>query len=209
MTAFIMLLLGFVWYQFIAMFGLSIGLHRHFAHNQFKTSKLYEVFSLFLAMLAFSRSPLSWIGAHRIHHRYSDTEKDPHSPTYKGFWNVLFNNWNVKKIDRPYVRDLYKNPRIMFFHNHWLKLHIATAVITLLISVPVFIIFVLSPLVLGFFSYGIFNALGHKDNKAVTNKFINFLSAGEGHHNVHHNNPKQVRLSKGDISGYIVEKYFI
>ena len=137
-----MLLIGFVWYQFIAMFGLSIGLHRHFAHNQFKTSKLYEVFSLFLAMLAFSRSPLSWIGAHRIHHRFSDTEKDPHSPTYKGFWNVLFNNWNVKKIDRPYVRDLYKNPRIMFFHNHWLKLHIATAVITLLISVPVFVIFV-------------------------------------------------------------------
>ena len=209
MTAFIMLLLGFVWYQFIAMFGLSIGLHRHFSHNQFKTSKLYEVFSLFLAMLAFSRSPLSWIGAHRIHHRYSDTEKDPHSPTYKGFWNVLFNNWNVKKIDRPYVRDLYKNPRIMFFHKHWLKLHIATAVITLLISVPIFIIFVLSPLVLGFISYGIFNALGHKDNEAVTNKFINFLSAGEGHHNVHHNNPKQIRLSKGDISGYIVEKYFI
>ena len=81
--------------------------------------------------------------------------------------------------------------------------------ITLLISLPVFIIFVLSPLVLGFLSYGIFNALGHKDNKAVTNKFINFLSAGEGHHNVHHNNPKQVRLSKWDISGYIVEKYFI
>ena len=204
-----MLLIGFIWYQFIAMFGLSIGRHRRFAHNQFKTSKLYEVFSLFLSMLAFSRSPLSWIGAHRIHHRFSDTEKDPHSPTHKGFWNVLFNNWNVKKIDRPYVRDLYKNPRIMFFHNHWLKLHIATAVITLLISVPVFVIFVLSPLVLGFISYGIFNALGHKDSKAVSNKFINFLSAGEGSHNVHHNNPKQVRLSKGDISGYIVEKYFI
>ena len=138
MTAFVMLLMGFVWYQIIAMFGLSIGLHRHFAHNQFKTSKLFESISLFLAMLAFSRSPLSWIGAHRIHHRFSDTEKDPHSPTHKGFWNVLFNNWQVKKIDRPYVRDLYKNPRIMFFHNHWLKIHIATAVITLLI--PLFVI---------------------------------------------------------------------
>ena len=85
MIDFTMLIFGFIWYQVIAMFGLSIGLHRHFAHNQFKTSKLFEVVSLFLAMLAFSRSPLSWIGAHRLHHRFSDTPKDPHSPTHKGF----------------------------------------------------------------------------------------------------------------------------
>jgi len=97
----------------------------------------------------------------------------------------------------------------MFFHKHWLKLHITTAVITLLISFKVFFIFVLSPLILGFVSYGIFNALGHKGSSAVTNKFINFLSAGEGSHNVHHDNPKKIRLSKGDISGYVVEKYFI
>ena len=65
----------------------------------------------------------------------------------------------------------------MFFHKHWLKLHIATAVIALLISVPFFVVFVLSPLVLGFVSYGIFNALGHDDdNKPVYNWLIvNFI----------------------------------
>ena len=31
--------MGFLWYQFIAMFGLSIGLHRKFAHKQFETPK--------------------------------------------------------------------------------------------------------------------------------------------------------------------------
>src|SRR5210317_2447308 len=206
MNILVMILLGFVWYQIIAIFGLSIGLHRRFAHNQFQSSKLYEVISLYLAMLAGSRSPLGWIGAHRIHHRHSDTEEDPHSPAHKGFWNVLINNWRVKQIPRHYVRDLYNNPRIMFFHKHWLKLHIATAIITLLISVPLFIVFVLSPLVLGFVSYGIFNAFGHKDNKAVTNYFINFLSAGEGHHNIHHANPKQIKLSDYDISGWIIER---
>ena len=128
MAIIIMLVLGFIWYQLIAIFGLSIGLHRRFAHNQFQTSKTFEVISLFLSMLAFSRSPVGWIGAHRIHHKFSDTEKDPHSPTHKGFWNVLLNNWKVEKIDRGFVKDLYRNPRIMFFHKHWLKLHIATAV---------------------------------------------------------------------------------
>src|SRR5210317_247696 len=206
MEYFVMLILGFIWYQIIAMFGLSIGLHRKFAHKQFETPKWFEVIALYLAMLAGSRSPLGWVGAHRIHHRHSDTEEDPHSPAHKGFWNVLFNNWKVKKIDRPYVRDLYKNPRIMFFHKHWLKLHIATAIITLLISFKIFFIFVLSPLVLVFISYGIFNAFGHIDNKAVTSNFINLLSAGEGHHNVHHANPKQIKLSDYDISGWIIER---
>ena len=91
MSIFIMLVLGFLWYQLIAIFGLSIGLHRYFAHRQFKTTKVFETISLFLSMLAFSRSPLGWIGAHRIHHRYSDTNNDPHSPAHKGFWNVLLN----------------------------------------------------------------------------------------------------------------------
>ena len=206
MAIIIMLVLGFIWYQLIAIFGLSIGLHRRFAHNQFQTSKTFEVISLFLSMLAFSRSPVGWIGAHRIHHRFSDTEKDPHSPTHKGFWNVLLNNWKVEKIDRGFVKDLYRNPRIMFFHKHWLKLHIATAVATSLISFQVFFIFVLSPLVLGFISYGLFNALGHKDEKPVTNYFINLLSAGEGHHNIHHKNPNKIRLSEYDISGWIIER---
>lgn len=208
MSIFVIGLLGFIWYQIIALFGLSIGLHRYFAHKQFNTSKLFEIVSLYLAMLAGSRSPLGWIGAHRIHHNHSDTKLDPHSPTYKGFWNVLFNNWKVTNIPRPYVRDLYKNPRIMFFHKHWLKIHVISALVFLMIGFQWFFIFILSPLVLGYLSYGIFNALGHKDNKPVTNYFINLLSAGEGHHNIHHNNPKQIKLSKYDISGIVIEKYF-
>ena len=49
-------------------------------------------------MLAGSRSPLGWVGAHRIHYRHSDTEEDPHSPKHKGFWEcVLINNWRVKQ----------------------------------------------------------------------------------------------------------------
>ena len=93
MSIFIIILLGFVWYQIIAIFGPTIGLHRYFSHKQFKTvSNTFETISLFLSMLAGVKSPLGWIGAHRMHHKYSDTKNDPHSPTYKGFWNVFFNN---------------------------------------------------------------------------------------------------------------------
>mgnify|MGYP002628340697 CR=1 FL=1 len=202
------ILLGFLWYQVIAIFGLSIGLHRYFSHKQFQTSKIYEIIVLLLVTLTGARSPLTWIGTHRMHHAHADTDKDPHSPDHVGFWNVLFNNWKVKKIERPYVRDLYKNPRVMFFHKYWKYIHLSMAVIVSLIGIDYFIAIIVVPYVLGFFGYGFFNAGGHKNYNPRTNLWINLLSAGEGFHDVHHRNPTQTRLNKYDISGFIIERLF-
>ena len=78
------------------------------------------------------RSPLIWIGVHRIHHAHADTDKDPHSPDRLGFWSVIFNRWDVKNIDRKYIKDLVKNPRIMFFHKYWKYIHLGLVLISLL-----------------------------------------------------------------------------
>ncbi|MBF83986.1 MAG: hypothetical protein CL489_05855 [Acidobacteria bacterium] len=200
-------ILGFLWYQVIAIFGISIGLHRHFAHRQFDVSKIYEVIILFLITLTGARSPLGWIGAHRIHHANADTENDPHSPDIKGFWKIVFNYWTCKNIPRKYIKDVIKNPRIIFFHKYWKHIHLTVAIISLLIGLNFFIAFIMIPYVLGFFGYGYFNAAGHKDYKPRTNFWINILSAGEGFHDVHHNNEKLMRLNKYDISGIVIERF--
>ena len=200
-------ILGFLWYQVIAVFGLSIGLHRYFTHGQFDVSKIYEVIILFLITLAGARSPLGWIGAHRIHHDNADTDKDPHSPDRLGFWNIFFNQWTCKNIPRKYIKDVIKNPRIIFFHKYWKHIHLTVAIISLLIGLNFFIAFIVIPYVLGFFGYGFFNAAGHKDYKPRTNFWINILSAGEGFHDVHHNNEKLTRLNKYDISGIVIERF--
>ena len=200
-------ILGFLWYQVIAVFGLSIGLHRYFTHGQFDVSKIYEVIILFLITLAGARSPLGWIGAHRIHHENADTDKDPHSPDRLGFWNIFFNQWTCKNIPRKYIKDVIKNPRIIFFHKYWKYIHLTVAIISLFIGVNFFIAFIVIPYVLGCFGYGFFNAAGHKDYKPRTNFWINILSAGEGFHDVHHNNDKLIRLNKYDISGIVIERF--
>ena len=200
-------ILGFLWYQVIAIFGISIGLHRYFTHRQFNVSKIYEVIILFLITLAGARSPLGWIGAHRIHHENADTDKDPHSPDRLGFWNIFFNQWTCKNIPRKYIKDVIKNPRIIFFHKYWKYIHLTVAIISLFIGVNFFIAFIVIPYVLGFFGYGFFNAAGHKDYKPRTNFWINILSAGEGFHDAHHNNAKLMRLNKYDISGIVIERF--
>ena len=203
------LILGTIWYQIIAIFGLSIGLHRYFTHRQnFKLSPMVENIILYLIVLTGAKSPLGWAAAHRAHHQYSDTEKDPHSPKHKGFWYVLLNRWMFEypNIKRSLVKDLLKNPRVMFFHRHYNKIHLINALISILISFKFFIGFIVMPFVLSYIFYGLFNTLGHKNGRPVTNHIINLFAAGEGYHDTHHENWKKIRLGKYDLSGLIIEK---
>lgn len=202
------IIIGFVWYEIIAVFGVSAGIHRYFSHKQFKAGAVYECIALFMAMLAGSRSPIGWVGAHRIHHRYADTDQDPHSPKHEGWFKILFNLWTVKSIPRKYIKDCLTNPRMVWFHRHWKKLHLFTAVLSLLIHWKFFVAFVLMPWLLGFIGYGLFNLLGHKNGKPTNNWLINILAVGEGFHEPHHKNINLVRLHKWDITGWIIELFF-
>ncbi len=203
------ILLGFIWYQIIAIFGISIGMHRYYSHNMdFKIPKLYEILILFMVTIAGARSVIGWCAAHRIHHQFADTEFDPHSPDRKGFWKVFLNLWTIPKIERKLVKDLLKNKLVVLQHKYWYETLIITSIISVLIGIKFFIGFIIIPLILSYIGYGLFNALGHKDFKPVTNMFINILSAGEAYHDIHHNNVGKIRYGKWDISGFIIEKVF-
>lgn len=67
----------------LSVFFQSFFLHRYGAHRQFSMSKRMErVFHLlaWLVMGSSFLSPRAYAILHRMHHAYSDTEKDPHSP---------------------------------------------------------------------------------------------------------------------------------
>lgn len=198
-------LVGFIWYQVIAHIGISAGLHRYWAHKAFKANALYEVITLYLSVLASSRSPIGWIAAHRMHHHHSDTELDPHSPNTKGFWKVFFSLWTIENIPPKYVKDLYQNPRIVFFHTHWGKIWAASAVLAFLISPYVFVSLIVVPAILAPIGFGMVNALTHWNNKVRNVPWINILVAGEGYHAGHHGG-LNVRYHKYDHTGFILEK---
>jgi stearoyl-CoA desaturase (delta-9 desaturase) len=80
-----------------SVFFQSFFLHRYGAHRQFELSKPMErVFHLmtYLAQGASYLSPRGYAILHRMHHAYSDTPKDPHSPT--NFTNVFTMMWATK-----------------------------------------------------------------------------------------------------------------
>jgi len=64
--------------------GICLGYHRYFTHRSYETPKLVQYFLAICGCMAGESGPISWVAAHRYHHTYSDTDKDPHSPL-KGF----------------------------------------------------------------------------------------------------------------------------
>ena len=205
---FIAILIGLIWSQIINHWGASILLHRHYCHKQFKVPVWFETIGLAMLMIACVRTPIGWIASHRMHHAHSDTKHDPHSPKHVGYWKVLLTMWDIPKIPIKYARDLYDNSRLVFCHNHWLKILIAVNVVSFLISPYFWIAFCATPFIFAKIGFGLLNTVGHKVEGGVDVPWLNFFIAGEGFHRQHHNNWKRIRLHKWDTGGWIAEKLF-
>src|SRR3954462_14436430 len=80
--AIVLFLIGH-WY--LSLFGQTFYLHRYAAHKMFTMSKGWEKFWYIFSWVTQGSSYLNaraYAILHRMHHAYSDTEKDPHSPHF-------------------------------------------------------------------------------------------------------------------------------
>src|SRR5262245_46615488 len=77
------ILLFFVGHWSLSVMFQSFFQHRYGAHRMFTMSKRWERFFYLLSYLIQGSSfliPRAYAILHRMHHAYSDTPKDPHSP---------------------------------------------------------------------------------------------------------------------------------
>lgn len=77
-------LFAFFLYQ-ISGFGITVGAHRLWSHRSFKANLPLRIILMIFNTIAFQDSALHWCKDHRVHHKYSDTDADPHNST-RGFF---------------------------------------------------------------------------------------------------------------------------
>jgi stearoyl-CoA desaturase (Delta-9 desaturase) len=181
----------------LRMFAITAGYHRYFAHRSYRASRPVQFFLAFLGTTAAQKGPLWWAAHHRAHHRFSDTERDVHSPQ-KGFWWshvgwILCDRY--RDADLGLVRDLVAFPELRLLDRFngvgpWIL-----AGISLLIGGW-------SGLVFGFFGSTVLlwhatftiNSLSHTfgtrryatGDTSRNNPLLAVLTFGEGWHNNHH-----------------------
>ncbi|KAK9112216.1 hypothetical protein Scep_019735 [Stephania cephalantha] len=121
-------------YVITGMFGLLLSYHRHLSHSSFKLPKLLEYFFAYCGVHALQGHPIDWVSRHRFHHKYTDTERDPHTPV-DGFWfghiSWIFNSEYVfeKVGKRKNVGDLRKQFYYRFLQRTYLLHPLALAIL--------------------------------------------------------------------------------
>jgi stearoyl-CoA desaturase (delta-9 desaturase) len=183
---------------------ITAVVHRLLSHRAFKTHRWIEYVCSFFAMAGSHSSVISWVAVHRQHHRYSDKEKDPHSPKYSSIFDIHFRLLS-NSPDIRYVPDLLRSKFHLWCHQwHWM---IAIVCITLLYLLdPMSILYVwFVPWAMGWFASNLINSLNHSkvgyspyntDDQSNNNLLTGYVTMGEGWHNNHHNAPASPKFGE-------------
>jgi stearoyl-CoA desaturase (delta-9 desaturase) len=199
--------------------GITAGAHRLWSHRSYKATAPMRFMLMIFNCIALQNDVIEWARDHRVHHKYSETNADPHNAT-KGFffshvgWLLVRKHPDViKKGKNIDLSDLY-NDKILAFQRKFYPL------------LAIFFCFVMPTLVpmymwnesawTAYFTAGLFrytwllhctwaiNSIAHLFGNRPYDKNINprqniwtsLCSLGEGWHNYHHSFPYDYRASE-------------
>ena len=97
--------------------GICLCYHRLLTHRSFQTSKPMEYFLVIMGVLNWQGPPIRWVGGHRLHHKHSDTDDDPHTPHHGFGWSHVlwcFTRDECGRNARDAAKDLQRDPGLMF-----------------------------------------------------------------------------------------------
>lgn len=204
------ILIFFVLHWYLSLFSQTFFLHRYAAHKMFTMSKFWERFFFVFTFITQGSSYLSGYAyglLHRLHHAHTDTELDPHSPSYDK--NMFTMMWRTKNVysdilnDRMEIEEKYKKdlPKWKWFDTFadWMVVRIAWAGVYIAFYyyfatewwmwalVPIHI--VMGPVhgvIINWFAhkYGYTNFKTEDTSKNFLP--VDFLMMGEAYHNNHH-----------------------
>lgn len=189
---------AFVLYWITAGWGITLGYHRLLTHRSFELPKFLEYFFVFCGILACEGGPISWVGLHRIHHKYSDTEADPHDSN-RGLWWSHF-GWMMcqhpANDDVPkYTKDISSDPFYQFCEKYFIPVQVVLGFILFAIGGWPYVIWaIFVRLVVVFHVTWLVNSATHKfgyvSHESNDNSrncwWVALLTFGEGWHNNHH-----------------------
>jgi stearoyl-CoA desaturase (delta-9 desaturase) len=81
--------------------GITAGVHRLWAHRSYNATLPYRVLLMLFNSIANQGPIYHWARDHRVHHKYSETDADPHNAT-RGFFFAHM-GWLLVKKHPKYV----------------------------------------------------------------------------------------------------------
>jgi len=187
--------------------GIWMTLHRYYSHKSFELNPVFKWFFSAIALLAGRGSILGWVYLHRLHHAYSDQERDPHSPYNLGY--KLFGFGHMRKQEGEMKIFLVKElmtPDQLFIHKWYILLLLPIIIAVGIVDLQFLYWAWIVPAMLIQLSTSNFNYFGHTHGyrnyetkeQSRNNAWLWPIILGEAWHNNHH----------GDAGNYSTRQKF-
>lgn len=221
----IAIIIFFILHWYLSLFAQSFFHHRYAAHRAFTMKPFWEkVFFVYAYITQGSSymSPRVYGILHRIHHAYTDTEHDPHSPSYDK--NIVTMMMRTSKtyvdilkrrvpIEERFLKNLPKWNWFDAWGNNWLSRIMWAGIYTWFyvafapsawwyILIPVHIL--MGPIhgvIINWFAHKYGEVNFETDNTSRNLFRLDVLMLGEGYHNNHHKFPSRSNFAmrKGEF----------
>jgi len=206
-------------YWVTACLGVTLGYHRLLCHRSFRLPQDLERVLATCGALSCQHGPIDWVGLHRHHHKFSDTDADHHNSS-RGFWwshmGWMFAEIPAMAAVPRFTADLSKDPYYRWLNNNFLLLQLPLAGLLFWIGTvsgaggwALVLWGIPLRLVLVYHVTWLVNSATHcwgeathnSGDQSRNNAWVAALTFGEGWHNNHHAFPHSARhgLQPGQI----------
>ena len=200
-----------VLYWVTACLGVTLGYHRLLTHRSFRLPRWLERFFATCGALSCQHGPIDWVGLHRHHHKFSDTDPDHHN-SHRGFWwshmGWMFHPIEAMPAVPRLTGDLVGDPYYRWLNAHFLWLQLPLGLLLFWIGTAtgaggwaLVLWGIPLRLVVVYHITWLVNSATHCWGNVVfdsgdasrNNKWVAALTFGEGWHNNHHAFPHSAR----------------
>ncbi|KAM9133536.1 stearoyl-CoA desaturase [Pangshura tecta] len=203
----------------LSALGVTAGAHRLWSHRSYKAGLPLRIFLAIANSMAFQNDIYEWARDHRVHHKFSETDADPHNAT-RGFffshvgWLLVRKHPDViEKGQKLDLADL-KADKVVMFQRRFYKLSVVAMCFLFPTLVPwcfwgeslcnSFFLPAILRYVLVLNATWLVNSAAHmfgnrpydRNINPRENRLVTFGALGEGFHNYHHTFPYDYSTSE-------------
>ena len=116
----------------LTLHSISAGYHRLWSHRAYQAHAAVRLCYAIFGACTIQNTILNWASDHRNHHKFvDDRDRDPYAAS-RGFW-FSHMGWMIRdhkdgKVDFSNVKDLVRDPIIMWQYKYYVQLVLATNV---------------------------------------------------------------------------------
>ena len=201
------LALLFTLYGIVTNALAQIAYHRWLCHDQFVPNFLARYAMIFSTVISGNGNHIHYVYSHLNHHKNSDTDKDTHNPIELGYFKMWLGHYNTP-TDYISMRNVLKKRDVVFASKHYWKLYSLITVVHFLIN-PWLVIWQAFNFTHAWIGLNWLNFAAHDENgPRKIRGFTNMWMLGEGNHDVHHKNSKQLDTTSDGLTDW-AGKYII